>query len=120
MKLSLNLPAGENTRWSPEAAEGLIGQRFHVLAFGQSYLAKVETAELYDLGASVQITAEVEAPEEEPIPEPVFTMGDREADLSDDDCLRMTPDVPRAECPAATSPRCHTCIWRPAEEEPNG
>ena len=73
MKLSLNLPAGENTRWSPEAAAGLVGQRFHVLAFGESYLARVTDADLYDQGASVQITAEVESPEEEPIPEPVFT-----------------------------------------------
>lgn len=122
MKLSLNLPAGENARWSQEAADGLVGQRFHVLAFGESYLARVTHAELYDQGASVQLSAEVETPEEEDIPEPVFTTTaeERGPDLADDDCLRLAPDVPRADCPATGSPRCHTCIWQPAEEAPNG
>lgn len=73
MKLSMNLPSEENTRWTPEAAESLIGQRFHVLAFGQAYLARVTHAELYDQGASVQITSEVETPEEEPLEDPAFT-----------------------------------------------
>jgi hypothetical protein len=33
-------------------------------------------------------------------------------DLADDDCLRMGPG---AVCPAAGSPRCSGCVWRPAE-----
>lgn len=117
MKLSLNLPAGENTVWSQQAADGLVGQRFHVLAFGEAYLARVESATLYDQGASVQIGAEVEEPEEEEIPEPVFTMEDRGPDLPDDACLRMTPE---AQCPAEGSPRCMDCVWRPAEEGSDG
>jgi hypothetical protein len=35
------------------------------------------------------------------------------ADLADSDCLRLTE---RAEyCPAAGSPRCESCVWRPAD-----
>lgn len=116
MRLSLNLPAGDNTVWSQAAAEKLIGQRFHVLAFGEAYLAQVERATLYDQGASVQIEARVEDPQEEDIPEPVFTYADQ-PDLPDDACLRMTPE---AECPAAGSPRCASCVWRPAEEGSDG
>jgi hypothetical protein len=109
------------TRWTKEAADGLVDQRFHVLAFGEAYLARVTRAELYDLGASVQITAEVETPEEEAIPEPLELAAEenyREYPvLADDDCLRLTPT---AECPAAGSPRCVDCVWRPADEVPDG
>ena len=34
-------------------------------------------------------------------------------DLAPDDCLRMTEDPRLSECPAAGSPRCVSCVWRP-------
>lgn len=43
---------------------------------------------------------------------PVPHSADYVADLADSDCLRLTE---RAEyCPAAGSPRCESCVWRPA------
>jgi hypothetical protein len=35
-------------------------------------------------------------------------------ELADDDCLRLEPEMTRADCPAAGSPRCASCVWRPA------
>jgi hypothetical protein len=104
-KLSVRIPAEDGALFSQEAADSFVGQRFHVLLAGTGYLARVTRAELYDQGASVELEAEVEVPEEEPVPEPL--------ELADDDCLRMTPE---AECPAAGSPRCKGCVWRPADE----
>jgi hypothetical protein len=116
-KLSVRIPAEDGAVFSPEAAETLVGQRFFVLLEGKSYLARATRAELYDQGASVELEAEVEVPEEEPVPEPLELAEDdclREYPvLADDDCLRTAPG---AECPAAGSPRCKECVWRPEDE----
>lgn len=36
---------------------------------------------------------------------------ERDCDLAESDCLKMDPS---ADCPAAGSPRCRSCEWRPA------
>jgi hypothetical protein len=50
--------------------------------------------------------------------EGVWNPDDRAADgdLGDTDCLRIAPEA--EYCPAAGSPRCVGCVWRPADNAP--
>lgn len=91
-----------------EITEAYAGQYVTLLMGGEAYLLKVTEAHVMP-GGQVVLGCEREVPAEEPVPEPL--------ELADGDCLRMEPG---AECPAAGSPRCQGCTWRPAEEVSNG
>lgn len=78
MKMSIAWTMEPNTVITQEAADNLVGQWVTVLAFGNSRMARVESAERQQDGAAVLLTLEVGEPEEAPEPEPVFLSGDQE------------------------------------------
>jgi hypothetical protein len=64
-----------NTVITEEAAANLVGQWVTVLAFGSSRMAQVETAERDVDGTAVSLMLVIGEPEEETIPDPVFSFG---------------------------------------------
>jgi hypothetical protein len=69
--LSVTMPAPEGSVFSQEAADGLVGQWFHLLISGHSHLCRVTTAKLWDQGKEVHLEAEIHPTEPDPDPTPL-------------------------------------------------
>jgi hypothetical protein len=103
-----------------EVTERQVGQYVTLLMGGEAHLLKVTEAHLMP-GGQMVLGCEREEPTDEELPEPIELTTEeavaaltyeRGLDLPDDACLRMEPEAP---CPAAGSPRCQSCVWRPAD-----
>jgi hypothetical protein len=68
--IGVTLPA-RGAPYDEESALKFIGQYFHLLIGGEAYMAQVYSAKRYDQGAEIHLQAEIQNPEEEPVPAPL-------------------------------------------------